>query len=268
MNELTPDRVKAEGFPLRLGNLNASTKILIVSSCRGIPHVDYLLRFTTEPMEVTVINPHNYGLVGRDEDFIKYENDPRFLEAFERATIFIYEPHYRYALFNTSKRSCKNIWQFGLQPKMTIEIPAFHNHFILALSQWRFIPEFSCDSYRWVSMKHIARFLEHCSRSSLAGLDQWFMERWTKERLFWSDNHITKRLSLEIFRRIIAILGFKLRPGWDREAESYNDIYKYDPTPITALDVNTHNLEWHEPCVDIPNEPHVMSPAEIAHAAL
>src|ERR1043165_7440723 len=114
--------------------------VLVIGSCRAVPYVNYLNRFNLsqgEPWRIHCIDPGTYSWLqnGERQDSEKaieaLETNEGLLQVFRSATIFVHEFYKFYGLFACSKDAPKNIYQYGLSPRLDVLVPNHHDLFIL-----------------------------------------------------------------------------------------------------------------------------------------
>lgn len=252
----------------------AGKRIVIVASCRGVPHLNYLNRYNEaagRPFHITFINPNDYSCDARGmpqdlpAKLASLETDERVLKAFRECEIFIHEHHESFGMFNTSMKTEKHVWAFGMRRDIVeIRLPNFHNHFILAndlLNHEKPINEFgrselketgklSSDTewaIRLASEFHVRRFIKHCDLSSFPEFGVWFRENWKTTRLFWTFNHVAAPFSLELFRLMNErFLRLPLDSDFWGEAAK-EDLFSFPRTPFTEYDARLLGVCWNGP---------------------
>lgn len=245
--------------------------VLIVASCRGVPHLNYLNRYNEaagRPMRITYINPNDYSwdARGHPQDLqaklLSLETDARVLAAIRECDLFIHEHHENFGMFNTStERSEKSVWHFGMDPgNGAICLPNFHNHFILAADVMQHelkasqvmihracLGEASDEIQEFIRLKsvhHVNRFVHHCNLSSFPEFGEWFKENWQTTRLFWTFNHVSAAFTLEMFRRMNSrFLRLPLDGSFWHEAGK-EDMFQYPQTQYTSLDRTLLGVRW------------------------
>lgn len=246
----------------------AKESILIVGSCRSVPYLNYLNRYNEmsgKPFRIQFIEPWNFHWDEANEfqDFdaalLRAESDDRILTAFRDATIFIHE-HYECAgMFNTSVESQKNIYQFGLHPRLNITIPNFHDHWILGLEQVGSDPDLRhrleeaggvTDALFLEMMQRgseeVRKFLKVCSLSDFPEMGPYFQDHWRTERMFCKGNHVSNKFTIPIFRWMNEkFLHLQLNDEFWSGA-SQEDLFGNDITPMTRFDVDAYGLTWPE----------------------
>ena len=272
---ITTNDIKArQAGPFSVGPDNSQKKILILASCRGVPYLNYLNRYNEgagRPFKITFINPSDYNWNANEVQqnleakLASLETDERVLKALRECDIFIHEHHENFGMFNTSMKTEKHIWAFGMRRDITeIRLPNFHNHFILANDllvyekpicisgpeELRDTGKISPDTewaIKLASEFHIRRFTKHCDLSSFPSFGCWFRENWKTTRLFWTFNHIAAPFSLELFRMINCQFLHLPLDAHFWAAAAQEDLYAYPRTPYTELDQHLLGVRWNMP---------------------
>lgn len=246
----------------------AKESILIVGSCRSVPYLNYLHRYNEmagKPFRIQFVEPWNYhwNEAGGEQDFeaalLKAESDERILAALGDATIFIHEHYSGAGMFNTSVDSEKNIYQFGLQPRLNITIPNFHDVWALGREQVMFdhdlhnrlvsqgLTDELFHEMRDRGLREVSKFLKVCSLSDFPEMGPYFQEHWKKERMFAKGNHVNRNFTIPLFRWMNEkFLHLYLGDDFWNPA-SQEDLFGNDITPMTQFDVDAYGLQWPEP---------------------
>jgi hypothetical protein len=247
----------------------AVESILIIGSCRSVPYLNYLVRYNQmagNPYRIQFIDPWglHWSETGETQDFeaalIMAESDERFLTAFRDATIFVHEHYANAGMFNTSSKSEKNIYQFGMLPSVNITIPNFHDHWILGMEQVMFdqalreklavhgkVTEPLFEEMRERGLAEVRKFLSVCALSDFPEMADYFQNHWKTKRMFAKGNHVNKEFTLPIFRWMNEkFLHLPLSNDFWYGA-SQEDLFGNDITPITQFDVDAYGLQWPEP---------------------
>lgn len=218
------------------------------------------------PYRIQFIDPWGYHWSedGKDQDFeaalIRAESDERILTTLRDATIFIHEHYENAGMFNTSSKTEKTIYQFGMKPRLNITIPNFHDHWILGLEQVMFdqelrgrlavhgrVTEELFQEMKERGLAEVEKFLRVCALSDFPDMGPYFQEHWTTERLFAKGNHVSKGFTLPIFRWMNEkYLHLPLSNDFWQGA-SQEDLFGNDCTPMTQFDVDAYGLKWPEP---------------------
>lgn len=241
------------GKVFTIGPESAEERILIVGSCRSVPYINYFDRFikmSGASIRVSFIDPNDGhwdeagNLVDFDAVLQAQESNPSVLSAISEATVYLHEHYASYGMFNTSPESEKNIFQFGMNPRINVCIPNFHDHFILRNDFAAFGPV--PDDWVELGNAAIEKFCATCRLSSFPEMAEHFHENWKTTRLFWTANHITKHFSLFIFRQMNErYLHLPLTDEFWRGAET-EDLFSEPHTHLTAQDVEAYHMTWRD----------------------
>jgi hypothetical protein len=267
---ITTIDVKANGPVYSLySDWPAKESILIVGSCRSVPYLNYLKRYNEmdgRPFRIQFIEPWNchWSESGEFQDFeaalIRAESDERILSAIRGTTIFIHEFYQGAGMFNTSTGSEKNIYQFGLQPRINITIPNFHDCWILGLEQVMFdqalrdklavhgrVTEPLFEEMRERGLAEVRKFLSVCALSDFPEMAEYFQANWKNKRMFAKGNHVNREFTLPIFRWMNEKYLHLPLSGEFWNGASQEDLFGNDITPMTQFDVDAYGLAWPEP---------------------
>lgn len=215
-------------------------KILIIGSCRSVPYVEYLKRAneaTGGRFTVRYIDPFSWHWNERD-DFIDFEakinsleTDPRILEILSSTAIYLHEYYDSFGMFNSSRDNPKNVYQFGLNPRLDICIPNFND--VMILGQPKEDGEAALE-----------KFYSICRQTSFPEMEAHFRQHWRTTRFFWTHNHVSRHFTLFIFRLLNEkFLHLHLSDKF------WNDIAPLDllgntPGPVTQADRDNHGIQW------------------------
>lgn len=267
MPPITTNDVKAACPVFTLQCDNPQETILIVGSCRSVPYLSYFRRINDmgiARLRVHFIEPwdQHWDSNGKEQDFaealLRCEEDPRIQRALREATVFIHEHYGHCGMFNTPAEDEKNIYQFGLKPRLNITIPNFHDVFCLMAEQIQFdkakrerfqrdgMTNELFDEMKAFGLGEIDRFLRVCALSSFPEFADIFRAEWTKRRYFWRGNHVSRHFTMGIFHLMnMKFLELELPPAfWDAVADE--DLYANHPAPMTLYDVSAYGLMWRE----------------------
>lgn len=241
--------------------------VLIIGSCRSVPYINYFHennknnRFT-----ICFIDPFNWNFdvndnrIDMQEKITSLEVDENILSMLRSAAIFVHEFYSNFGMFNCDKTSEKNIYQFGLNPEIDICIPNFNDLFIL----FKDIITFDSDMRRLaaqdfnvlgklseqtehaileVGMNNIAKFKKVCELSDLPDMWKAFYAVWTRHRLFWSYNHVSKDFTLIIFD----LINQQYFNGSLTVDKKHADMFANNFTCPTQYDVKHYGITWNEP---------------------
>lgn len=258
------------------GDKDSKEVITIIGSCRVMPYVNYIDIYNKQignKYKIYCIDPINYHWdeLGKDQDYEQalkeLETDENFLSILKSTKIFIHEGLSSFRILNTLKTSEINIYQFGMNPDMDINIPNFHDVFILFQDYYNIDEQFRRDVSIDIEMygeisetlqkqiiqkgdKHIRRFEYICSISSFPEMAEYFRNNYLKTRLFWTFNHVAKGFTLFIFRKMNEkFLKFNLPEAYWLKI-SREDMYETVFTPLCEYDIKYRNFEWNEDIVN------------------
>ena len=219
-------------------------QILILGSCRTLPYLSYLIRWNEsngDRFTIRRIDPCDWTVSGVDIDSL--ETDERILSAFRTSRIFIHEHFQNYGFLNTDKECTKNIWQFGMNPKMDIAIPNFHDVFLFE-GDYQSCGLSVPDDYIQRGEEAIEKFCRVCELSSFPEMSGYFREHWREIRFFWRPNHVSSVFSMYIFKRMNSRF-FNLRLSEDFiNVAAQEDLFREPHTQVTQRDIEGYNLEW------------------------
>lgn len=239
---------------------NPEDVILILGSCRVVPYINYLDQANAvcgNRFKIYAIDPINYQVdsAGNHLDttgLLKaLETDEHFLSILRETTIFIHEGLSSFGILNTLTEAETNIYQFGMKPRIDINVPNFHdvfilfNDFIAIDSQWQ--KELSeADERKIVELgeAHIDRFCGICAQSSFPEFGPWFRENYLERRLFHSFNHVSSGFTLEMFRLMNErFLKLPLDNAFWQKIGAH-DLYANNSTPVTERDGKYRAFKW------------------------
>lgn len=232
--------------------------ILIIGSCRSVPYITYFDNIHTISHYYTIafIDPFNFNWDENDsrvdygDALLKCESNPELLDLLSRTEIFVHEYYANAGMFNCSKDSEKNIYQFGMAPQKDICIPNFNDVFILTkdivsfdmeirkkviqdLNVLNKLSESTLFDIELVRKKNLQRFYDICSKTDFPEFAEIFATQYKDRRFFWTFNHVSKHFTQEIFRMMcskyldIYLPDFKLSEE-DLYANNYTKLTEYD----------------------------------------
>jgi len=242
--------------------------ILLLGSCRTLSYLNYLHDWNNRSgnqLTIYRIDPTDWHWdeSGNTVDFearIKAcETDQRILGVLKSAEIYVHEYYAWYGMFNSSKEWAKNIYQFGLNPKIDVCLPNFHDRFILFNDQVQFDDALRYEIHASGMTPKIAnqiverglsaleKFYTICALSSFPQMESYFKEWWTKKRFFWTGNHVSRHFTLYLFRELNE--KYLLLPFDDAYWQSIDslDIFAKPCTAVTQHDVDGYGLSWPDP---------------------
>ncbi len=251
--------------------------ILIVGSCRAVPYVNYFnewnnntenyikrLEFLSvherQRFKICFVDPFNWNWNINDErvDYVseleKQEKNEDLLYVLKNCSIFIHEYYVNFGMFNCSKECEKNIYNFGMNAKIDISIPAFNDIFILtrdivsfdtsiramAIQDYNVIGKLSEHTLKAIDIireKNLAKFYDICGKTSFPEFAGFFKKNYKFYRLFWTFNHIAKGFTEILFIQICNIVGIQT------ESLMQGDMYANNYTYLCEYD---NGYEWNE----------------------
>lgn len=269
---ITTNSVKAACPVFTIDCQDPQEVILMVGSCRSVPYLNYFKRINDmgiARLRVHFIEPwdQHWDSTGKEQDFaaalFRCEDDPRILKVLREATVFIHEHYGHCGMFNTLTTDQKNIFQFGLEPRLNITIPNFHDVFALFTEQLQFdavkrerfqregMTNELFDEMKSFGLGEIDRFVRVCGMSSFPTFGWQFLNEWTERRYFWRGNHVAMPFTLGIFEHVLNdFLNIKAPESfWDESRKE--DLYANHPAPMTLYDQSAYGLTWDEPVVEL-----------------
>lgn len=246
--------------------------ILIVGSCRTLAYANYLNRWNLKNgnrFTIARIDPSDF-LYNERNDIVDIEAairaceyDRRILDLLRSATIFIHEWYSYYSMFNTDKGAEKNIYQFGLAPKVDVCLPNFHDKFVLFTDLLHFDAELQtrfrshgmtpmlAEVMKSRGLEALEKFYGICRMTSFPEMEFQFKENWTRTRFFWTGNHVSGHFTWQLFRLLNdKFLHLSLSDSFCREA-SAEDQFKEPHTPVTQADRDAYGITWDEPTLPL-----------------
>lgn len=266
----TVETKRAKETVFTVGSDNPTETILIVGSCRANACLNYLNRYNEshgQPFRIHFVDPNDFHwnerdeLVDLEEAILRCESNQRILEVLRNTTIFLHEYYRYFGMFNTDKVAFKNIYDFGLNPKIDICFPNFHDRFVLfqelvnvdegfrdmARRQGGNLSIGTITDMRRSGLRALEKFYDICSMSSFPEMAEHFAANWTKKRFFWTGNHVSRFFTLYIFERMNERF---LKLNLDREfwagAET-EDLFAKPCTPVTQFDRDAYGITWDDP---------------------
>lgn len=265
------ETITAKREQLRNGYFQSGTgptTILILGSCRTIFYVNYLVRWNEmsgNKLTILRIDPFDWHWNERNEmvDFEaaiqRCEHDARILDALRRTEIFLHEHFAYYGMFNTSTKQEKNIYRFGLNPRVNICIPNWHDRYVLFQDQVTGDADIRAGSnngalspavvstMRFNGLRSLDKFYDICRLSSFPEMADHFKANWTKTRFFTTPNHVNRNFSLYLFRQMNdRFLNLPLTDEFWASAHEVN-LFSTPYTAVTQYDVDAYGLDWGEP---------------------
>jgi len=214
---------------------------------------------------INFIDPFNWNFdlqdnrINAEEKINSMEGDESLLAMIKSVDVFIHEYYANYGMFNLDKNSSKNIYQFGMIPKIDIMLPAFNDIFILTADIIRFdneirkkaIADFNVvnkltpqtlTDIEDVRERNLDKFYSICLKSSFPEFAMEFMSNYKNTRYFWTHNHIAKNFTFHLFFKIFHQLGLKCSSTFPHEILEY-DMFANNYTKLTEYD---EGYEWGE----------------------
>lgn len=245
------------------------TTVLILGSCRTLHYINFFERWNEmsgNKLSILRIDPHDFHWNERDElvdleaALTACEHDARILDALRRTDIFIHEWFQYFGMFNVSTKQEKNIYRFGLAPRLDVCIPNWHDRFVLFQDQVNLNQKLRTmiEAHGGVTQEIVAgcalhglwvieRFYDICRLSSFPEMADHFKEHWTRTRFFSNGNHINRNFALYLFRQLNdRFLHLPLTDEFWASAHEV-DLFSSPFTPVTQHDVDAYGLDWGEP---------------------
>lgn len=242
--------------------------VLLLGSCRTLAYANYLVRWNEtigrNRLTICRIDPFDWhwnedGSSGDLESALRAcETDPRILDLLRRTHVFIHEHYQYFGMFNTAAWAEKNIYQFGMQPRLNICFPNFHDVFVLFNEQVMFdaalreniqrnggVPSvLSIDVMRDSGLGALEKFYSICRLSSFPEMENEVRDNWTKRRFFWTGNHVSRHFTGYLFRRMNErFLNLETDAEFWQGADS-EDQFSRPCTAVTQWDVDAYQLSW------------------------
>jgi hypothetical protein len=243
--------------------------VLILGSCRTLAYTNYLVRWNEtigqNALTICRIDPFDWHWYfdgsSRDiEQAIREcEGNENILRLLRRTSIFIHEHYQYFGMFNTSPSAEKNIYQFGMAPRVNVCFPNFHDVFVLFNEQVMFDSELRrrlndspmkrlvfFQNMRASGMAALEKFYSVCRLSDFPEMEQEMRDNWTKRRFFWTGNHVSKHFTSYLFRCMNErFLHLHTDDEFWRGVDS-EDQFSRPCTAVTQYDVDAYGLTWEE----------------------
>lgn len=230
-------------------------RVLILGSCRSVPYITYLNDLNkSNRFTIYFIDPMNWcwDMNGERVDYeaklIEQETNQFLFDMLKSVNIFIHEHYVNAGMFNVSNYSNKNIYKFGLNPEINIELPNFNDIFILTREIVSFdmnirkmaiqdynvngeLSKFTLDKIDEVRQKNLSKFYDICSKTSFPEFAEVFANEYKVTRYFWTFNHVSKRYTQTLFRMMnekYLKLGEINLSEKDLYANNYSFLSEYD----------------------------------------
>ncbi len=269
--------INTKEFQLRKGYCSLGTgeeKILIIGSCRSVPYVQYFYDWNKENnnrFTINFIDPFNFNYdlennrVDMEEKILSLENNIDMLNMLKETDIFIHEYYNNFGMFNTNKLGEKNIYQFGLIPKIDICIPSFNDKFILVADIVAFNMEIrkkviadynvigtlskqTLEEIYKIREEQLEKFLEVCTMSSMGEFEEIFKENYKNIRYFHNSNHVSKHYTISIMLMMCEFLRISLSEEFIKDLQDSNDMYGNIYTSLTEYD---EGYSWNESIIPL-----------------
>lgn len=229
--------------------------ILILGSCRAVPYITYLNDLNkSNRFTICFIDPMNFcwdmqgNRVNYEYKLKEQESNQYLLDMLTKVDIFIHEHYVNSEMFNVSKFSQKNIFNYGLNPKIDIELPNFNDIFILTREIVSFdmaIRKMAIQDYNVtgklsnetiieidkIRQKNLNKFYDICSKTSFPEFAEVFASQYKDVRYFWTFNHVSKLYTQTLFRMMnekYLKLGEVNLSQKDLYANNYSYLCEYD----------------------------------------
>lgn len=234
-----------------------NTKILILGSCRSVAYITYFKDLNKDnKYSIYFIDPMNWcwdmqgNRVNYEERLSDCEDNTNILELLKIIDIFIHEHYVNAGMFNVSKFSNKNIYQFGLNPKINIELPNFNDIFLLTKDIVSFdmdvrkqviqdynvngeLSKQTIEKIEKIKATNLQKFFDICAKTSFPEFAEVFANEYKEVRYFWTFNHVSARFTQTLFRMMCEkYLGIDLKDynltNKDLFANNYTYLSDYD----------------------------------------
>lgn len=236
---------------------SGKTVILILGSCRAVSYITYFNDLNkSNDYTINFIDPFNWNwdITGNRVDYeaklLEVETDERIIDMLKLVDIFIHEHYTNAGMFNVSKFSNKNIFNYGLNPKIDIELPNYNDIFILtreivsfdmnirkmAIQDYNVLGELSKETLNEIEkvrQNNLQKFYDICSKTSFPEWAEVFSNQYKETRLFWTFNHVSKLFTQSLFKMMcIKYLNIDLKDynicSTDLFANNYTYLCEYD----------------------------------------
>jgi hypothetical protein len=247
--------------------------VLIIGSCRSIPYVNYFCALNNEnggKYTICFLDPFNWNFDLKDNrtDFEQViyglESNDALLSLLKRVDVCIHEYYGNFGMFNFNKDAEKNIYQFGLNPKIDICIPNYNDRFVLfadivtfdaemrkkATQDYNVIGKLSDQTEKEIfeiSQRNLDKFYEVCRLSDIPEMEEYFKDNLKGKRLFHTYNHVSKEFTYFIFVKMCKkFLGIDLSEQFIRQIYQMPDMFANNYTYLTNYDVKNYGFDWGE----------------------
>lgn len=244
--------------------------ILVMGSCRVaniVSYLDFWNKANGDRFTIHSIDPFswNWDINEQRTDYeailLQLEKHDGLLSMLKSVDWFLHEFYQHSGMFNVNKESDKNIYQFGMSPKLDICLPNWNDNFVLfndivsfdlgvrkkAIQDLNVLHRLSAEVEQeiyQISQSNLKRFYDICHKSDLPEMKQYFENNFTSKRLFWTSNHTSKYFTLALFKLMNQkFLNLDLTNGFD---ETHIDIFANNYTYLTEFDVKWYGFNWGE----------------------
>jgi hypothetical protein len=239
-----------------------SETILILGSCRAVPYITYFNDINkSNKYSICFIDPMNWNWdmkgdrVDYEAKLNEAEKNNNILELLKKVDIFIHEHYINAGMFNVSKFATKNIYEFGMNPTIDIELPNFNDIFILtneivsfdmairkmAIQDYNVngaLSMFTLNKIDEVRQKNLQKFYDICSKTSFPEFAEIFANEYKLVRYFWTFNHVSSRYTTTLFK-MMCTKYLKI----DIENVTTKDLFANNYTHLCEYDLV---YEWNE----------------------
>jgi hypothetical protein len=246
--------------------------MLIMGSCRSVPYLNYLneVNKVDNKFSIYFIDPFNWNWdkkdnrVDYDQVLKTLETNKYLLDIISSTKIFIHEYYKNFGMFNTIEDGDKNIYDFGMKPEVDVCIPNFNDVFVMVNDLYQFDTEIKKKidydikgtgvisqetqilCYE-TSKNNLERFYAVCRMSDVSEMEEYFKENFTKVRLFWTYNHISKGFAMFIFKTINEkFLKLNISESVWNKIEVMEDMYANRYTFLTEYDLKFYDYKLNE----------------------
>jgi len=190
---------------------NQGEVVLIHGSCRMIPYVNYINESTNK---YKIIFLRAFG-----NDLNKAETNTSLHNILKSVKVFIFEHSQNIGVLNTDPSQPKNIYQIGLNPNLSIQIPSLNNIFVL------FNDYFNQSAVSYTTSligpydpsnlsnsqilaiyqdgeQQIQKFIANCANTSIPEFADYFLQNYLSTRLFCSFNHTHRNYTHKVWELI------------------------------------------------------------------
>lgn len=203
-----------------------SYKLLILGSCRAVPYVTYFNDYNKQFVDtftIYFIDPFSWNWdmqenrVDYQAELLKQESNTKLLDMLKSVDFFVHEYYANAGMFNVFKGLEKNIYQFGLNPRIDICLPNYNDIFVLtreivsfdtevrkmAIQDYNVNGKLSVQTLEVIKKKseeNLNKFYNICRQTSFPEFEDIFKSEYKNRRFFWTFNHIAKAFTQELFK--------------------------------------------------------------------